>query len=121
MSANLADARDVVMAHLDAFNRHDTAGLISGLAPDARWHTGTSTVTGHQELADLFDDGLWAMQPALSVQLLVREQDTVAARLREDITIDGRRQSFPIAAFYQVRDGLILDVTIYREGSAELS
>ena len=69
----------------------------------------------------MFDDGLWAMQPALSVQVLVRDQGTVAARLLEDITIDGMRRSFPIAAFYQVRDGLIHDVVIYREGSAELS
>ena len=121
MNSAQADPRNLVAAHLDAFNRHDTSGLLAGLAPDARWRTGTSTVTGRAELAALFDGGLWAMRPFLDVQVMVGEGGTVAARLREDITIDGNRQSFPIAAFYEVRDGLIRDVTIYREGSADLA
>ena len=61
------------------------------------------------------------MRPFLDVLVMVREGGTVAARLREEITIDGTRRSFPIAAFYEVGDGLIQDVTIYREGSADLS
>ncbi len=120
-TSDQADPRNLVAAHLDAFNRRDRSGLLAGLAPDARWRTGTSTVTGREELAELFDDGLWAMRPFLEVQVMVRDGGTVAARLREELTIDGTRQSFPIAAFYEVRDGLIRDVTIYREGSADLS
>jgi hypothetical protein len=110
----------LVTAHLDAFNRHCTADLLAGLAPDARWRTGTSTVTGRAALTELFDDGLWAMDPSLAVGGLIAEGDTVAAQLREDITVDGARLSFPIAAFYRVHAGLISDVTIYREGSADL-
>ena len=120
MNSGTSDARAAITAHLDAFNRHDASGLLAGLAPDARWRTGTSTVTGHTQLAELFDDGLWAMRPSLTVQRMVSDGRIIAARLREDITIAGLRQGFAIAAFYEVSGGLINDVTIYREGSAEL-
>ena len=58
-----AYARTLVAEHLAAFNAHDSARLLAGLAEDVRWATGQDVFHGRDELAELFDDGLWAMRP----------------------------------------------------------
>jgi ketosteroid isomerase-like protein len=114
------DVRAAVEEHVAAFNAHDTARLLAGLAPEAVWVTGRDTVTGRAALAELFDDGLWALEPHLDLLSAVVEDSRAAAQLRESITPDGERQSFAIAVFLEFKGGLISRAKVYREGSADL-
>lgn len=114
------NTRSVVEEHIAAFNAHDTQRLITGLAPDAVWITGSDTVTGRTALADLFDDWLWSMAPSLTALSIVVEGDRAAAQLREVLTDDGQRREFTIAVFFDVTDGLIARAKVYREGTADL-
>lgn len=111
---------DAVAEHLAAFNAHDTARVLAGLAPDAVWITGQDLDAGSVALADVFDDWLWAMRPRLDVVRVVADGDEVAAELRESLTVDGASREFAIAAFFTVRQGLITRAKIYREGTASL-
>lgn len=114
------NTRAVVARHLEAFNRHDTDGLLATLATDAVWNTGQDTIRGHQALADLFDPGLWALNPSLTVRTLLVEGNLVAAQLDEELTVDGDVRRFTIAGFFDVRAGLIQSTKIFREGSADI-
>lgn len=110
-----------VRTHLAAFNAHDTEALLAGLDPDAVWATGAAVVRGRDALRELFDAGLWAMAPSLAVRTLIGDGPAVAAELVEDITVDGRRHRFPIAAFFAVAgDGTSTGVKVYREGGADV-
>jgi ketosteroid isomerase-like protein len=110
----------LVAEHLAAFNAHDSARLLAGLAPDVRWATGQDVFHGRDELAGLFDDGLWAMRPSLERRSIVAAGDAAAAELTEQLTIDGEQRRFAIAVFFRFADGLITSATVYREGSADI-
>jgi len=114
------DARAVVTEHLDAFNAHDAARLLTWFAVDAVWITGTDIATGHTELADLFDDWLWSLNPSLTVVSLVAEGNDVAAQLTERLTVDAETRTYSIAVFFTVIDGKIIRGKVYREGNAEV-
>jgi ketosteroid isomerase-like protein len=116
----MANAREVVEEHLAAFNAHDSDRLLAGFAEDVIWATGQDVMRGRTELADLFDDSLWDLQPLLTVVSVVAGEQTVAAELREQIMVDGARQNFRIAVFFTVLDGLIVNAKVYREGVADL-
>jgi ribosomal protein S18 acetylase RimI-like enzyme len=113
-------ARTAVARHVAAFNRHDTQGLLQTLAADAVWNTGQDTIRGHQALAELFDDGLWALKPSLAVRTLLAEEDRVAAQFDEELTIQGQVRRFVIAGFFHVRAGRVQSAKIFREGSADI-
>ena len=116
----MSDPRAAIEEHLAAFNAHDTARLLAGFAPDAVWITGQDSATGTAELAELFDDWLWSLDPHLETIRSAVDGDTVAAELHERITVDGARREFSIAAFFTVTDGLITRAKIYREGNADI-
>ncbi len=54
----------------------------------------------------------------LIVEQLVADGDRVAAQLRERVIEDGVESIEHIAAFYEVEDGLLRSVKVYREGGA---
>ena len=112
--------RAAIEEHVAAFNAHDTARLLAGLAADAVWITGTATATGRAALADLFDDWLWSMQPRLELRTLIVDGTRAAAQLHESLTVDGALREFEIAVFFEIEDGLISRAKVYREGSADL-
>lgn len=115
------NAEAVVREHLAAFNAHDTARLFDWFAPDCVWVTGTDRAEGTAALRDLFDDWLWSLDPSLAVESLVADGgEHVAAQLTERLTVDGTLRTFPIAAFFTVRDGRITHAKVYREGSADV-
>lgn len=82
-------AADAVARHVAAFNAHDTDRVLAGLAPDAVWITGHDIATGHAALAEVFDAWLWSMRPRLEIVSVVAGGETVAAELRENLTVDG--------------------------------
>lgn len=112
--------RALVEEHLAAFNAHDTARLLAGFATDAVWITGEDVVQGRAALAELFDSGLWSMNPSLRVRSIVSDGDRAAAQLHESITVEGEVREFDIAVFFELADGLITRAKVYREGSADL-
>lgn len=114
------DPRTVVARHIAAFNAHDTDDLLSTLAADAVWNTGRDTMRGQKALAELFDQGLWELNPSLTVRSLLSEGNTVAAQLDEELTIGGEPRRFVIAGFFDVRHGQIQVVKIFREGNADI-
>jgi ketosteroid isomerase-like protein len=111
---------EAILEHLAAFNAHDTDRVLAGLAPDAVWITGRDVATGRAALAEVFDDWLWSLRPQLATVNLIADGDTAAAELREQLTVDGATREYAIAAFFNVRDGLITHAKIYREGNATL-
>jgi hypothetical protein len=116
----MPNAREVVDQHLAAFNAHDSDRLLGWFAIDAVWSTGRDVMRGHDELAELFDAGLWQLDPSLTTIAVVADEHLVAAQLHERITIDGELREFSIAAFFHVVDGLITKAKVYREGTADL-
>ena len=110
-----------VREHLAAFNAHDTARLLAGCAENIEWITGQDHIHGIDELAALFDDWLWGLDPSLTIRTLVCDEHRVAAELVEQLTVDGVLRSMPIAAFFTVTAGRITSATIYREGSADIA
>jgi ketosteroid isomerase-like protein len=114
-------APDLVTEHLAAFNAHDTERLLTGFAADAVWITGQDVVRGRDALAELFDAGLWSMNPHLEVRSIVAADDRAAAQLLESITVDGVVREFEIAVFFTLAEELIVHAKVYREGSAQLA
>lgn len=113
-------ARSVVDEHLAAFNAHDTQRLLAGFAEDAVWATGQDVLRGRQALAELFDEGLWQLAPALTTLAIVADERRVAIELHERITVANEERAFDIAAFFTVSAGLIRTAKVYREGSADI-
>lgn len=66
-----SSSADAVLEHVAAFNAHDRLRLLAGLAADATWLTGRDSFQGHAELAEMFDDWLWSLNPSLRVLRLV--------------------------------------------------
>jgi hypothetical protein len=118
--AAMPTARDVVEEHLAAFNAHNTARLLAGFADGAAWSTGQDVMRGRDALAEMFDAGLWELDPSLTALSIVAEDRIVAAELHERITIDGELRQFSIAAFFEVTGGLIHRAKVYREGIADI-
>jgi hypothetical protein len=116
----MPSARDVVEQHLAAFNAHDTDRLMVWFADDAVWNTGQDMMRGQDELAGLFDAGLWELNPSLTTVSMVGDDRRVAAELHERITVDGELREFSIAAFFEVANGLIRRAKVYREGTADI-
>lgn len=113
--------REVVDSHLAAFNAHDTEELLATFSPSAVWITGQDRFAGAHALRELFDAGLWELDPHLDVREILADGDQVAAQLVETITVNGTPTTFPIAVFFEVRDGKIARGKVYREGSADLA
>lgn len=84
------------------------------------WSTGADTFHGTQALAEIFDDGRWAMQPPLTVVDLLVDQDQAAAQMVETLTVEGQQRCFMIACFFEVCAGRIQRAKVYREGSADI-
>jgi len=112
--------RALVLDHVEAFNTHDRDRLLRGLAEDVVWSTGRDTIRGAEALAEVFDDGLWAMQPSLTVQHLLVDGDQAAVQMSEILNVRGEQCRFAIAAFFHVRGGHIQRAKVYREGSADI-
>jgi uncharacterized protein len=115
-----SEARTVVLAHIEAFNAHDTEQLMAGFAADAVWATGQDVAHGHAELAEVFDAWLWTLDPRLTVRTLAADASVVAAELREEFTVKGERRAMNIAVFFEIRNGQILTAKVYREGAADV-
>ena len=111
-------AIDAALEHVAAFNAHDQQRLLAGLHPNIVWSTGIDTLRGHAAMTELFDDGLWAMDPSLRV---VAGTTVVAAELQESLTIDGEIQTFPIACFFDLAGPSIVRVKVFREGTADVA
>lgn len=111
----------IVAAHVDAFNSHNTDALLAGLANEVVWITGTDRFTGKAALNGVFDDWLWSLDPMLTVRRLYCSADGAAAQMREDLIVDGARQAFEIAVFFDIADGLVRRATVYREGNAVIA
>jgi hypothetical protein len=116
----MTSALELIEEHLAAFNAHDSERLLATLAPDVVWATGQDVCRGHDELAGMFDAGLWALEPSLTAARTLTDTTSVAAELVERITVDGQVREFHIAAFFTVADGVIRTAKIYREGSADI-
>jgi hypothetical protein len=114
------DAAAVVRTHVDAFNARDLDALMDGFTGDALWITGTSVARGRDELTELFAGAMEGLLPTLTIQDLLAEGDRAACQMVERLTVAGEERTFPIAAFYQLRDGRIASAKVYREGSAEI-
>ena len=113
--------RAVVLDHLDAFNAHDTDRLIAGLHQDVIWATGSDVFHGASQVRnDVFDEGLWAMRPSLTVRTLLVEGSAAAGTLHEALTVNGELREFDIAVFFTVHHAAIRTVKVFREGSADI-
>ena len=109
-----------VLEHVRAFSEGDMPALMAGLADDTVWITGRTTVRGSAGLEPFFREAVEGLKPRLAVESLVVQGSKAAAQMTETLVWDGVEQSFPIAAFFTLRDGLIVTAKIYREGTAEL-
>jgi hypothetical protein len=116
----VVDPRSAVLEHLDAFNQHSSDRLLAGFSADAVWATGQDVFEGQAALAELFEPGLWAHNPSLTILSLIADAAGAAAELREELTVNGERRSFNIAVFFVVNRGLIRRAKVYREGSADI-
>lgn len=87
---------------------------------DVTWSTGADTFRGTQAMAEIFDEGLWALQPSLTIVDLLVDQDRAAAQMLEILTVEGQQQRFMIACVFEIRAGRIQSVKVYREGSADI-
>jgi ketosteroid isomerase-like protein len=112
--------RALILDHVEAFNTHDRARLLGGLAEDVVWSTGRDTIRGVEALAEIFDDGLWAMQPLLTVEHLLVQGNRGGAQMTEALTVAGERCRFAIAVFFHVQRGRIQQAKVYREGTADI-
>jgi ketosteroid isomerase-like protein len=110
----------LVREHVRAFSEGDLDGLLAGLADDAVWITGRTTVRGKAELEPFFRAAIDELNPRLAIENLVVQGSKAAAQMTETLVWDGAEQTFPIAAFFRLSDGQIAAAKIYREGTADL-
>ena len=99
---------EVVRRHLEAFGRGDLDDMLSTLAPDATFRTG-STLVPPNEFAEFLGWAMRELHPAMRIESLLTDADRVACRFIE--TIDGR--DLYRAAFFRVHDGLITSADVY--------
>ncbi|MGW4489062.1 nuclear transport factor 2 family protein [Amycolatopsis sp. NPDC004368] len=112
---------ELLRRHVAAFNTRDLDALLAGFTDDAVWITGTTVARGRAELTELFSGAMTRLLPTLTIDAVLTDGDRVAAQLTERLTHGGEERAFPIAGFYDLRDGRIASAKIYREGSAELA
>lgn len=106
----------MVDAHLAAFNAADLAAVMDGFAEDAVFSVGDQTAIGARAIRTLFADSFASPVGAeLMTQRVVVDGDTVACELGERLTIDGVGHDIDVAAFYTVRDEVLVRVRIYRD------
>lgn len=95
---------------------------MAGFAEDALWVTGRTIVRGREELHSFFEAAINDLRPYLTVENVVADGPRAACQMTE--TLAAERQDghpYSIAAFFTLRDGLIVSAKVYREGSAELA
>ncbi|MFJ4987182.1 nuclear transport factor 2 family protein [Streptomyces sp. NPDC088732] len=114
------DAAAAVREHVRAFNARDVDGLLTGFTEDAVWITGSTTVRGRAALREFFGEAMRGLLPTLEVRDLIVEGTRAACQMTETLTYGGETRSYPIAAFYVLRDGLVAAAKVYREGSADV-
>ncbi|NUR58433.1 MAG: nuclear transport factor 2 family protein [Catenulispora sp.] len=110
----------LVREHVRAFSEGDLDALLAGLAEDTVWITGRTTVRGKADLEPFFKAAIDDLRPRLAIENLVVRGSKAAAQMTETLVWDGAEQAFPIAAFFSLREGLIVTAKVYREGTAEL-
>lgn len=115
-----AATRAVVEAHIAAFNGKDLPGVVAGFADDAVFVTGEHMVVGHRGLRALFAQAFDGMDARLHLQRAVVEGETAACEMQETIVLEHTTLEVPLAAFFIVRDEVIVRAKVYREGSATL-
>ena len=109
-----------VHEHVRAFSEGDLPALMAGLADDTVWITGRTTVRGRADLEPFFREAIEGLHPKLVVENLLIDGEQAACQMTETLVWDGAEQTFPIAAFFKLRDGLIMTAKVYREGTADL-
>lgn len=112
---------NLIKAHVEAFNTRDLDALMAGFADDAVWITGTTTVRGRAELAELFAGAMGGLLPTLTLQDLIVGNGRAAAQLVEVFTHEGVEHTDNIAGFYVIEDKRITSAKIYREGNADVT
>lgn len=111
-----AEVVDVVHGHLAAFNARDVDALVAGFAEDATFADAGQVVVGRRQLAQVFADAFsMPAEVVLELRHAVVDGDTVACELLERVTVGGETTDLDVAAFYTVRDGLLVRVRVYRE------
>ena|SRR5947209_1780685 len=112
---------DVVRRHIAAFNARSIDDICATFSEEAVFTTGIDVVQGAAALRDFFQDAFSGAELALELRRAVVENDVAACELVEVISLPGEQvRQVAIAAFYTIRHGLLEQVKVYREGTAEL-
>ncbi|MFF3561009.1 nuclear transport factor 2 family protein [Streptomyces sp. NPDC002574] len=114
------DAAAAVREHVRAFNARDLEALLAGFTEDAVWITGGTTVRGRAALTGFSAAAMRGLLPTLELRDVIAEGARAACQMTETLTHGGEARSYPIAAFYALRDGRIASAKVYREGSADV-
>jgi ketosteroid isomerase-like protein len=88
-------------------------------SPFWAWATGTDLIRGKDDVEKFLADAMQAIGPMLEIRTIVSAPKRVAIEMRERYTVAGDQREAAIAAFYDIDDGQITRVKVYREGSAE--
>lgn len=116
----MTDAVAAVEAHVAAFNARDADAVLATFSDDAVFSNADDLVVGRTALSAMFRDAFEApLRANLQVQRAVVDGDTVACELTERLDYAGTTFQAALAGFFTVRDGLLVRVRIYREGSAD--
>lgn len=117
--SGVIDRAALVRDHLEAFNARDLQRLVGGLSEDVVWRTGTDVVVGRERVEVFLRDATSGLLPTLQIRSLVADGDLVAGELEERYTHGGVDHQAAIAAFFRFTGTQIIEVKVYREGSAD--
>jgi uncharacterized protein len=117
--ARLRSSESLLREHVEAFNSGDLRRTMAGLAANVIWATGTDLIRGKDDVEKFLADAMQAIGPMLEIRTIVSAPKRVAIEMRERYTVAGDQREAAIAAFYDIDDGQITRVKVYREGSAE--
>lgn len=110
---------DAVAGHLAAFNARDAERTSAGFAEDAVFAAGDQLVVGRRAIRTLFADAFAApISATLELRRSYVDGETAACELVEHLEVEGDVHELPVAAFYTVRNGLLLRVRVYRDHPA---
>ena len=116
----MSDAVAAVEAHLSAFNARDADAVLATFSDDAVFSNADDTIEGRPALSALFRDAFEApLRAHLELRNAVVNGDTVACELVEQLHYAGTTFEAALAGFFTVREGLLVRVRIYREGTSE--